>query len=79
MSKQGPGYLRQALYFPAVAAMHHNPLMQPLVARLTAEGRPKKQIIVAVMRKLLHQAFGLFRYGTTFDPHHQPAPQVASP
>lgn len=75
MSKQGPSYLRQALYFPAVAAMHHNPLMQSLVARLTAEGRPKKQIIVAVMRKLLHQAFGLFRYGTVFDPHYQPAQQ----
>jgi transposase len=73
ITKQGPSYLRHALYFPALAAKRTNPLMQPLVTRLTEEGRPKKQIIVAVMRKLLHQAFGLYKYGTDFNPHYHPA------
>lgn len=74
-SKQGSGYLRQALYFPALAAIRTNPLVQALAASLRAQGRPPKQIIVAVMRKLLHQAFGLFRHSTAFDPRYKPAAQ----
>jgi hypothetical protein len=37
------------------------------VTRLLARGKTKMQALVAVMRKLLHAIFGMFRHRQTFD------------
>lgn len=56
------------LYMPAVAAMHCNPILNPFADRLRAAGKRGKQIIAAVMRRLLVLAYGVVRSGQAFDP-----------
>lgn len=70
ISKVGCAAIRAALYMPAVSAKNSNPLMQPLVERLTQRGHCKMSIVVSVMRKLLHLVFGILKSGQPFDPHY---------
>lgn len=69
ISKVGSSRLRKALYFPAVSASQHNPLVHALVHRLEQEGKCSLFILCAVMRKLLHFAFGVLKSNTPFDPN----------
>ena len=57
--KLGPSRVRKALYFPALTALRHNPLIQSLAARLTAARKPKMVIVGAAMRKLVHLVYGV--------------------
>jgi transposase len=68
ISKQGRPSIRAALYMPAVVAKKHNPILSIFAARLAQRGLAGTQIIVAVMRKLLHLAFGILKSGQPFDP-----------
>jgi transposase len=69
ISKQGPGFLRKTLYWPAIVAIRvESPQIMPLVTGMRARGRTKMQIICAVMRKLLHTAFGVLKSQRPFDP-----------
>ena len=67
LSKRGNARLRRALYWPAIVAMRHNPILRPFAERLLAAGKPKLVVIAAVMRKLLHLAFGVLKHGRPFD------------
>jgi len=68
MARQGNPTLRCRLYFPAVSAKTHNPLIRPLAQRMKDQGHCPLSIIVAAMRKLLHQIFGILKSGKPFDP-----------
>ena len=68
LSKIGSSSLRKALYFPAIAAKNHNPLLQPFVQKLEEKGKHTMVIIGAIMRKLLHICFGVLKYKTVFNP-----------
>jgi len=68
LSPLGSRRLRKALYFPALAALRHNPVVQALAHRLTAAGKPKMVIVAAAMRKLLHLAFGVLKSSQPFNP-----------
>lgn len=68
ISKIGNAMLRAALFMPARQAKRSNPLVQPLVARMTAEGHCANAITVAVMRKLLHYVYGVLKSSQPFDP-----------
>ena len=68
LSKVGPGRLRKALYFPAVAALRYNPTIRAVRDRLRAAGKPTMVIIGAAMRKLIHLAFGVLKSGKAYDP-----------
>ena len=70
ISKMGRSSIRAALYMPAMSAIQHNTLLQPLITRLREDGLCEMEIIVAVMRKLLHLAFGVLKTGQPFDPHY---------
>lgn len=70
LSKKGSSRLRKGLYFPAITAGQHNPLIRPLWLRLEHEGKCSLLIIAAAMRKLLHLAFGVIKTNTPFDPHY---------
>jgi transposase len=70
ISKRGNARLRRALYFPAMVAMRHNPILRAFAQRLQASGHAPKSVIVAVMRKLLHLAYGVLKSGRPFDPHY---------
>jgi transposase len=69
ISKKGSSRLRKALYFPAIAAQQHNPLIRPLCLRLHEQGKCQLFILCAAMRKLLHLAFGVIKSNSPFDPH----------
>lgn len=68
LSKHGHAVVRRALYFPALSAVRHNPAIRTLYQRLVARGKPKMVALVAAMRKLLHQIYGVLRSGQVFDP-----------
>lgn len=68
ISKTGASRLRAALYFPAIVAAHHNPILMAFYQRLLASGLAKKAAICAVMRKLIHIAFGILKSGKPFNP-----------
>lgn len=69
ISRIGNATLRRALYFPALSALTHNPLVKALRERLAAKaGFKPKQIIAAAMRKLLHLCYGVLKTGERFDP-----------
>lgn len=70
ISKIGHAPIRGCLYMPAMSAIKHNKLLQPFIARLSKRGLSKTEIIVAVMRKLLHLAFGILKSGQPFDPNY---------
>ena len=68
LSKIGKAGIRAALYWPAVTAMRRCPAFKAFAARLAARGKPKKVIIVAVMRKLVHIVYGVLKHRTPYDP-----------
>ena len=68
LSKTGDAFRRKALYFPAVVAGQHNPLLRAVCERLTAKGKPGKVIVCATMRKRLTLAYGILKSGCPFDP-----------
>ena len=65
ISKAGNKHLRRALYMPALVASHHDAHLGGFYQRLLARGKTKMQALVAVMRKILHAIYGIFK-------HHQP-------
>jgi transposase len=68
LSCTGNVRLRKALYMPAVVAMRCNPLLQAVSERLLGRGKVKMQVIGALMRKLVHLAFGILKSQKPFDP-----------
>jgi transposase len=70
LSKTGNARVRKALYMPAIVATRYNPVLREFSERLSRRGKSKMVIIGAVMRKLLHLAFGVLKTRKPFDPNH---------
>jgi transposase len=68
MSKVGHRFLRKALYMPAMATLYHTAWGTHFRCRLAAAGKPPMLIIGAMMRKLVHVAFGVLKSGKPFNP-----------
>lgn len=68
MSKVGHSFLRKALYMPAMVTVYRTAWGKRFGKRLSAAGKAPKLIIGAMMRKLVHVAFGVLRSGKIFDP-----------
>lgn len=68
LSKIGNARLRRALYFPAITALRCCPFFQLWAEGLRARGKSKMSVICAVMRKLVHVAYGVLKHGKEFDP-----------
>jgi len=80
LSKMGSKRGRRALYMPALVALRCNPLIRALGQRLKDKGCSAKYIVVAAMRKLLRQIFGVIKSGQPFDPHwSKPQPKELEP
>jgi transposase len=60
-------FLRRALYMPALVALRHEPHLRAFYQRLLSRGKAPLQAIVAVMRKLLHALFAMFRSNQTYE------------
>lgn len=68
LSKIGNARLRRALYFPAMTALRCSPFFQQWAEGLRQRGKSKMSIICAVMRKLVHLAYGVLKHDKEFDP-----------
>lgn len=68
ITKVGSANLRRVLFMPAMTARTNNPLLKAFGDRLRENGKKPKQIIIAIMRKLLHQIYGILSSGTPFNP-----------
>jgi transposase len=68
LGKEGNRYLRKALYMPALVAIKYNAPLRHFASRLRAAGKPKMTIVCAVMRKLIHIAFGVLKHQKPFNP-----------
>ncbi len=67
ISKVGNKNLRRALYMPALVASRREPNVRAFYEHLLEKGKKPLQALVAVMRKLLHAIFGMFKSGAEFD------------
>jgi transposase len=61
ISKMGRSSIRAALFMPAVVAKRANPRLAVFADRLAARGLSPMEIVIAIMRKLLHFAFGVLK------------------
>jgi transposase len=68
LSKIDNARLRRALYFPAITALRCSPFFQAWGEGLQRRGKSKMSVICAVMRKLVHVAYGVLKSGKEFDP-----------
>lgn len=68
MSRIGHAFLRKALYMPAMVALYKTVWGKSFRDRLAASGKPPMLIIGAMMRKLVHVAFGVLKSGEMFKP-----------
>lgn len=73
LSKTGNAAIRAALYMPAIVAKRYNPRLRAFAQHLLDHGLCPMEVIVAVMRKLLHLIFGILKSGQPFDPNFQSA------
>ena len=67
ISKAGNRHLRRALYMPALVAVQHDPHLRAFYQHLLDNGKEKLQALVAVMRKLLHAIFGMWKHHQAYD------------
>jgi transposase len=67
ISKRGNGHFRRVLFMPALVASRRNPAVQRFAMDLAAQGKAPLQVLVAVMRKLLHAIYGMLKTDTDFD------------
>lgn len=67
ISKHGNVHLRRALYMPALVAIRHQPNVRAFYQHLRDRGKLKMVALVAVMRKLLHAIYGMFKHHKAFD------------
>lgn len=68
LSKIGHAFLRKALYMPAMVTLYKTDWGKRFRQRLAAAGKPPKLIIGAMMRKLIHVAFGVLKSEKNFNP-----------
>ena len=68
ITKIGSANLRRALFMPAMNARVFNPLLKEFGDRLQENGKKKKQIIIAIMRKLIHQIYGILKSREPYNP-----------
>ena len=70
----GRRHLRRAMYMAALSALRHPGFLSDFVARMKADRKPGKVILMAVARRLLVIANAMLRSRTPFQP---PAPNAA--
>lgn len=68
IDRHGRKDLRQSMYMSALVAKRVSPHVQAWASRLQAQGKPKKIILVAIIRKLLHIVYGVWKRGQDYQP-----------
>jgi transposase len=68
MSKQGNPRLRAVLYMASIVALRHNPELRAIYDRLLAKGKAKMAALGALMRHIIHIAFGMLKHQQPYNP-----------
>jgi transposase len=68
--KMGMGQVRACLYMAARAAKRYNTSCKELYERLRNRGKTHRQAMIAVVNKLLKQAFALVQSGEMYNPRY---------
>ena len=63
---------------PALCAMRYNPIVKTFVTRLESRDKCRMAIVGAVMRKLIHLAFGVLKHRQPFNPNYLVNVQVTA-
>ena len=58
---------------PAMNARIFNPLLKEFGDQLQTNGKNKKQIIIAIMRKIIHQIYGILKSREPYNPEKKEA------
>ena len=66
----GRAEIRNVAYMAAMTAARCNPVLKAFKERLIANGKCKKEAIVAVARRMLGIITALLRTGQEWNPHH---------
>jgi transposase len=69
LSKLGSAKLRKAIFFPAIVAKNHNPIIKAFCLNLKKRSKPNMVIVGAAMRKLMHIIFAILKNKTVFNPN----------
>lgn len=69
--KMGMGHIRSTLYVCSWSAVRHNEACRELYARLLHRGKPAKLALIAVVNKLVRQAFAIATNHTSYDKKFQ--------
>ncbi len=77
LTKTGNQRLKTTMFFPALTALKHNPIIINLAQRLEKAGKAKMVIVGAAMRKLMQLAYGVLKSGQPFDPNYASKSQAA--
>jgi transposase len=67
IGKSGRPRLRKTLYMCALVSVRCDPAMHTWAQSLRERGKPAKVVLTAVMRKLLHVAYGVLKSGQPYD------------
>jgi len=68
LSKQGNPRLRAVLYMASVTALRYNPELRVIYDRLLARGKAKMAALGALMRHIVHIAFGMLKHQQPYNP-----------
>jgi len=68
ISRQGHSTIRTALFYPALAAMRHDPETKEFARSMEERGKQKMVIVCAVMARILKTAFALVRDERNYTP-----------
>jgi transposase len=72
LSKQGDGQLRAKLYMAAIVAVQRNEQLRQVYDSLLAAGKTKMSALGALMRRLVHIAFGVLKHQMPYNPELVP-------
>ena len=71
ISKKGNGFIRNALYMPALSASKHNEALSLFYNQLKDRKPAKKIAVTAVARKLLILIYILWKNNTKYEPNYE--------
>jgi transposase len=71
ITKMGMSRIRAMLYLCSWSAKKCNQKCKEIYDRLVLKGKPKRLALIAVVNKLLKQAFAIATSNTTYDPNYQ--------
>jgi len=70
ISKMGNQKLRNLLFLCAFSASKYNTACRKIYERIIAKGKSKKLALIAVINKLIKQAFAIAKSGLPYDPNY---------